>query len=577
MSHYSTMNMSSRTGPPLARWLVTLVLIPFLVLVGCDDNGSGGTTQEEPTAEFTTTVDEFTVEFDASGSSDPDGGEIQSYDWEFGDGTSGSGATTTHTYDEIGDFNVTLEVVDDENTIGTTQQTVSINPNQIVVTDDITSNTTWTANRTYVLDGLIFVNPDVTLTIEPGTVIKARPQADISNNDGASALIVRRAGKLIADGEVDNPIIFTSTRDDLSDPSDLGPTDRGLWGGVILLGRAPISEPSAVQIEGIPDTENALFGGTRPDDNSGIVRYVSIRHGGFSISGVSGDEINGLTMGAIGSETTIEFVEVFSNLDDGFEWFGGTVHTNNLVSAFCADDSFDWDTGFRGTGQFWFAVQSPDAAGRGGELDGFDLTTNENADQFSDPVVTNATLIGSGVGATPDGGNDFTLRIRNGGAGEWYNSIFTAYPDQAIRIDADDGANDRFVNGDITLRNNVFFDFGAGSTIPDIIRDGNGETNGNGNTRDEQFDADNTFADPALGGIDRGLNGALDPRPTASSLPTPEGKNSFENTSASGSADFPGVDLAPIEDVNYLGAFEPGAPLWTTGWTKLSTEGYTVE
>ena len=575
MSHYSTMNMSSRTGPPLARWLVTLVLIPFFVLVGCDDNGGGGTSEEAPTAEFTTSVDEFTVEFDASGSSDPDGGEIQSYDWEFGDGTSGSGATTTHTYDEIDDFNVTLEVVDDENTIGTTQQTVSINPNQIVVTDDITSNTTWTANRTYVLDGLIFVNPDVTLTIEPGTVIKGRPPEDISNNDGASALIVRRRGQLIADGEADNPIIFTSTLDDLSDPSDLGPTDRGLWGGVILLGRAPISEPSSVQIEGIPDTENALFGGTVPDDNSGTLRYLSIRHGGFSISGVSGDEINALTMGGVGSGTTIEYIESFANLDDGFEWFGGTVHTRYLVSAFNADDSFDWDTGFRGTGQFWFAVQAADAAGRAGELDGFDLTTNDNADEFSDPVITNATWIGSGSASTAT--TDAAFRMRNGGAGEFYNSIFTSFPDQGIRIDADDSANQRFEEGDITIRNNVFFDFGAGSDIPSIVVDGNGETNGNGNTRDEQFDADNTFADPALGGIDRGRNGTLDPRPTASSLPTPEGKSSFENTSANGSDDFPGVDLAPIQDVNYIGAFEPGAPLWTTGWTKLSTEDYAVE
>ena len=185
----------------------------------------------------------------------------------------------------------------------------------------------------------------MTLTIEPGTVVRGRPQSDISNNDGASALIVRRAGQLIADGTQTDPIVFTSTLDDLSDPDDLGPSDRGLWGGIILLGRAPISEPQSPQVEGIPDTENALFGGDDPDDNSGTLRYVSIRHGGFSISGVSGDEINGLTMGAVGRGTTIEFVEVFANLDDGFEWFGGTVHTNNLVSAFCADDAYDWGHG----------------------------------------------------------------------------------------------------------------------------------------------------------------------------------------------------------------------------------------
>ena len=562
---------------PQASWLAVLLLVPLLALTGCDSNDSDmeQTQDGPPQLAVSSNIDQFTVSFDASGTIDPDGGSIQSYNWDFGDGDTETGAQVENTYAQTGDFNVSLEAVDDEGESADTSFTVTVDPDRIVVTDDVDGSTTWSSDKTYILDGLVFVNPGATLTIEPGTVVKARPQNDISTEDGASALIVRRDGTINADGSADSPIIFTSTQDDLEDDSDLGPTDRGLWGGVILLGKAPISEPQAVQIEGIPDTENALFGGSDPADDSGTMRYVSIRHGGFSISGVSGDEINGLTMGAIGSGTTIEYIEVFSNLDDGFEWFGGTVHARNLAAAYCADDAFDWDTGFRGTGQFWFAVQSSDAAGRGGELDGFDLTTDENADEFSDPVVTNATFIGSGVGASPDGGNDFALRIRNGGASEWYNSIYTAYPDLAVRIDADDGANDRWQAGDVTLRNNVFFDFGAGTDIPSIVRDGNGETNPNGNTRDQQVDADNTFQDPQLGGIDRGRNGTLDPRPGAD-LPAPEAKGTFENTSAGGSSDFPGVDLGPIQDVSYLGAFDPGASLWTNGWTKLSTEGYTT-
>ena len=580
------MNTPTSTISSFFGRLATLLLIPLLVFAtGCDSNGdNGGGNGGEPVAPnaaFSTTVDGFTVSLDASESGDPDGGSIQSYNWDLGDEETETGVQVEHTYATVGDFNVTLTVVDDDGQEASTSETIAINPSTITVTDNIDSNTTWTADREYVLDGLIFVDPDVTLTIEPGTVVKGRPQSDISNNDGASALIVRRGGQLIADGTADSPIIFTSTQDDLSDPADLGPTDRGLWGGIILLGRAPISEPSAVQIEGIPDTDNALFGGDDPADNSGTLRYVSIRHGGFSISGVSGDEINALTMGGVGSGTTIEFIESFANLDDGFEWFGGTVHSRYLVSAFNADDSFDWDTGFRGTGQYWFAIQGADAAGRGGELDGFDLTTDANADEFSDPVVTNATLIGSGVGATPDGGNDFTLRIRAGGASEWYNSVFTAYPDQAIRIDADDTSNERFVEGDITIRNNVFFDFGAGSDIPSIVRNGDPSegptTNANGNTRDEQFAADNVFLDPQLGGISRVADGGLDPRPSAGDLPAAEGKASFENTSADGSGDFPGVDLTPLEDAGFIGAFDPNADLWTTGWTKLSTEGYTVQ
>ncbi|HQU74358.1 MAG TPA: T9SS C-terminal target domain-containing protein, partial [Calditrichia bacterium] len=134
---------------------------------------------------------------------------------------------------------------------------------QVVVTDDVTSNTTWTSSNEYILNGLIFVDSLVTLTIEPGTVIKARQTVNITSGDGASALIVRRGGKLIADGTAAAPIIFTSELDDINNPNDLSAIDRGLWGGVILLGNATTNQPTTNnQIEGIPSTENALFGGT---------------------------------------------------------------------------------------------------------------------------------------------------------------------------------------------------------------------------------------------------------------------------------------------------------------------------
>ena len=351
------------------RWLAPLMLlIPALMLVGCDSSGSneeGGGSPVEPNAAFSTTMNGFTVSFDAGESGDPDGGEIRAYEWEFGDGDTGIGAQADHTYGAVGDYDVTLTVTDDDGQEASTTQTVSVNPSEIVVTDDINGNVTWTGDKTYILNGLIFVNPNATLEIQPGTVIKGRGQSEITNNDAASALIVRRDGNIEAAGTASDPIIFTSTQDDLSDPSDLGPSNRGLWGGLIVLGKAPISEPQSPQIEGIPDSENALFGGDDLADNSGTLQYISIRHGGFSISGVSGDEINGLTLGGIGSGTTIDHIEVFANVDDGFEAFGGTVHATHLVAAFCGDDAFDWDTGFRGTGQFWFAVQATDEAGFG--------------------------------------------------------------------------------------------------------------------------------------------------------------------------------------------------------------------
>jgi hypothetical protein len=275
---------------------------------------------------------------------------------------------------------------------------------QVVVTNDITSDETWTSDNEYILDGLIFVDSLSTLTIEPGTVIKGRLQSNITTGDGASALIIRRGAKIYAEGTPESPIIFTSELDDVTVPDDLLLTDRGLWGGLIILGRAVTNQPTTEnQIEGIPNNFNARYGGNDDADNSGVVRYVSIRHGGFSISGVPGDEINGLTMGAVGSGTTIEYVEVFANLDDGYEWFGGTVNTKYLAAIMCADDAFDYDQGYRGKNQFWFALQPDDESGRGGEHDGGD--DDETGTPYSMPLISNATYIGSGASSTGVGGD----------------------------------------------------------------------------------------------------------------------------------------------------------------------------
>ncbi len=182
------------------------------------------------------------------------------------------------------------------------------------VTADITSNTTWSNGNEYLLDGLIFVDNGATLTIEAGTVVRGVLNTDITTGDGAAALIVRKGAKLMAVGTAEQPIIFTAEEDDLSDSGDLTEEDRGLWAGVILLGSAPTNQPTTNnQIEGIdPTSESAQYGGSDPADNSGSLRYVSIRHSGFSISGVEGDEIQGLTLGGVGNGTTIEYVEIFA-------------------------------------------------------------------------------------------------------------------------------------------------------------------------------------------------------------------------------------------------------------------------
>lgn len=209
------------------------------------------------------------------------------------------------------------------------------------------------SNHVWILKDGVFVDSGAVLNIEPGTIIKGEG----GTGEDSKYLCVARGGQIFANGTEDKPIIFTGSTDNVDDPYDIAYGTNGLWGGVIILGRSFCNTPTGVeQIEGIPTTEprGEYGGGLAPDslDNSGVFRYVSIRHGGTEIG--AANEINGLTMGAVGAGTVIEYIEVYNNYDDGFEWFGGTVNTKYLVSAFNGDDAFDYDEGFRGYHQFWF-------------------------------------------------------------------------------------------------------------------------------------------------------------------------------------------------------------------------------
>lgn len=429
---------------------------------------------------------------------------------------------------------------------------------QVNVTDDVTTDQTWTSDNVYLLDGLIFVDSAATLTIQKGTVIKGKEQSSITTGDGASALVVRRGGKIMANGTANEPIIFTSELDDINIPDDLTKEDRALWGGIILLGRATTNQPTTEnQIEGIPNTENARFGGNDDNDNSGVMRYVSIRHGGFSISGVPGDEINGLTLGAVGNQTVIEHIEVYANFDDGYEWFGGTVSAKWLVSAFNADDGFDWDMGFRGKGQFWFSVQATDEAGRGGEHDGGDDC--ETCQPYTLTEVSNATYIGSGQNTSPlpgGDGNDLSLIFRDNSGGFYYNSIFTDFSQSGINIEdlaSGEDSRSRLENGDLKLENNFWWGYGDGNVLDSIAKQDfvASYLAGTGN---------NFIQDPQINNISRDETSSLDPRPNPGG-PAANGAN---------------VPSDPFfTQVNYYGAFDPNNSLWTQGWTALSQERIT--
>jgi hypothetical protein len=217
------------------------------------------------------------------------------------------------------------------------------------LTANITQNTTWTTGNVYVLGGRISVLSGVTLTIQPGVIIKG----EAGTGANATALIIARGAKIMAEGTETQPIIFTSVADEIVagqvESPNLDPDLNGLWGGLLILGKAPISaDAESVQIEGIPPSDpNGLYGGTDAADNSGILRYVSIRHGGANIG--EGNEINGLTLGGVGSGTIIENIEIVSNQDDGVEWFGGSVNVMNLIVWNTGDDAVDTDQSWGGT------------------------------------------------------------------------------------------------------------------------------------------------------------------------------------------------------------------------------------
>ena len=228
---------------------------------------------------------------------------------------------------------------------------VGAEPTTIRVTSNITANTTWVTGKTYILGARIFVVSPAKLTIQKGVIIKG----EAGSGANATALVVARGAQIDAQGTATEPIIFTSVADEIAPGQIASPnleaTQEGLWGGLIVLGRAKCSlagDVAELAIEGIPATDtNGLYGGTNDADNSGILKYISIRHGG-SLIGAS-NEINGLTLGGVGSGTVIENVEVVANQDDGIEWFGGTVSVKNALIWNSGDDGVDTDQAWAGT------------------------------------------------------------------------------------------------------------------------------------------------------------------------------------------------------------------------------------
>lgn len=321
--------------------------------------------------------------------------------------------------------------------------TVGAEETTVRVTANITGKVTWTANKTYILGGRIFVLDGAELTIEPGTIIKG----EVGSGPNATALIVARGGKIFAEGTAEKPIIFTSIADEIESgmiaSPNLEPTINGLWGGLIVLGRAPGSfagDVTEVQIEGIPASDaNGRYGGNNPEDNSGIIKFISIRHGGANIG--EGNEINGLTLGGVGSGTIIENVEVIANQDDGIEWFGGTVSVKNAIVWNSGDDALDTDQAWSGTLDNFIVVCGTETD-HALEIDG------PEGSLLGAHTLKNGTVKGSAAAELAD--------FRDGARGTFENIYFFGFPDPATA----DGRGDLSLSGDKTLAN-----FAGGSLV----------------------------------------------------------------------------------------------------------------
>lgn len=275
------------------------------------------------------------------------------------------------------------------------------------------------ADTAYLMRGAVVVDSGAVLAIEPGTVI--RGDAEVRG----TALFVRIGGRIEAEGTAEAPIVFTSSR-------PAGERRRGDWGGVVISGRSVCNFGAPCQGEGDSGTygrDPAVL-----DDDSGVLRYVRIEFAGHEIS--LDNELNALTLNAVGSGTEIEYVQAHYGDDDGIEWFGGTVDVRYAIVTGSDDDSFDFSTGWRGHGQFWIAQQDDDEGDRAWEVDG-------NEDDFearplTDPTVYNFTLVGKGpqgaAGASPAG-----IQLRRGVAGRYHNGIVLGF-DSGIDVDDADTA-----------------------------------------------------------------------------------------------------------------------------------------
>ncbi len=368
----------------------------------------------------------------------------------------------------------------------------------------------------------------VVLTVEAGTDVRAF-------DDGS--LLVTRGSQLIADGTASSPITFSSLDADFN--------GLGEWGGLIIQGFAPqfgaggtgacFGDGTVCNVEGEGGTEISVYGGNEPDDNSGILRYVRVAEGGL-VAGPN-NEINGITMQGVGYGTTMEFVQVHNNLDDGLEWFGGTVSVRYAVLTGNDDDDIDFDEGFQGNIQYALVVKSDNAAPVGSN-DPRAIEANSSDDEYvpeTEAVIANVTILGGDVNNS-DAGQQPGMRLRGAVTTDIYNTAVREFDRGCIRID--DADTD-----------------GAGTIVPSVV-----------NLTNVLNDCDSGIYDSSSRGpADSEDNVILSPFTVSSTYAINEDEAVLDSAPTIDAVD--NGDNFMFDQTAYIGAVDPAATAgWWEGW-----------
>ena len=418
------------------------------------------------------------------------------------------------------------------------------------------------AKGTYELKGWVYIAKGAELTIEKGTIIKGDSATQAS-------LIVEPGGKLIAKGDAQNPIVFTSEQE----PGNRRPGD---WGGLIICGNGP-KNGAEQNIEGGPRT---MFGGGTPDanDNSGVLSYVRIEFAGYPFQ--PDKEINGLTLGAVGAGTQIDHVQVSYSNDDSFEWFGGNVNAKYLIAYKGWDDDFDTDNGYSGNVQFALSVRDPRIAD-GSYSNGFESDNDANgstATPFTQAVFSNVTFVGPKATAKAQGEtfvNDNTyinagnmrpkntsalgrfqsaMQIRRNSHLNCFNSVAVGWPVGLI-VENDKGSTTQSAAGKDFFINNVWF-----CDMDAVGRDANKKVD---DPVDENAFSYKFFLAQDGNKYDESYADLFD----AKTLWLPSANSALLKAAA-----WTNAKLSDwFQKVDYIGAFAAGDN-WTDGWTNFDPE-----